>query len=69
MKLQGLKLCGLRQNQISTSNYIYQNDQHEKIYTFGDLRRETPTHKAGAHAISKFWVIKKSNSQGMGPKY
>jgi len=48
-------LRGLRQNQITTPNYIYQNDQHEKIYTFGEFGRETPTHKAGAHAISNFW--------------
>ena len=55
LKLRGLKLRRLRQNQISTPNYIYQNDQQEKIYTFGNFGRETPTHKAGAHAISKFW--------------
>ena len=47
---------GLKQNQINTPNYIYiyQNDEHKKIYTFGDFERETPTHKGGAHAISKF---------------
>ena len=34
---------------------IYQNDQHKKIYSFGVFERETPTHKGGAHEISKFW--------------
>ena len=52
LKLRGLKLRRLRQNEISTPNYIYQNDQQEKIYTFGNFGRETPTHKDGAHAIS-----------------
>ena len=56
LELRGLKLRGLRQNQISTHNFIYQNDQHEKIYTFDDFGWETPTHNAGARAISKFWV-------------
>ena len=35
LKLRGLKLRGLTQNQVSTPNYIYQNDQHKKIYSFG----------------------------------
>ena len=52
LKLRGLKLRGFRQNQIGTPNYIYQN---EKIYTFDDFERVTPTHKGGAHAISKIW--------------
>ena len=58
-KTGGLKLRRLRQNQISIPQYIYQNDQQEKIYihkaAFGDLWRGTPTHKDGAHAISTFW--------------
>ena len=52
LKLRGLKLRRLRQNQISNPNFIYQNDQQKTIFTFGDFGRETPTHKAGAHAIS-----------------
>ena len=55
LKLRGLKLRGLTQNQVRTPNYIYQNDQHKKIYLFGDFERKTPTHKGGAHAIFKFW--------------
>ena len=55
LKLRGLKLRVSRQNQIGTPNYIYQNDQHKKLYSFGDFESETSTHKGGAHAISKFW--------------
>ena len=36
-KLRGLKLRGLRRNQISTANLIYQNDQHDKTYTLGNF--------------------------------
>ena len=55
LQLRGFEFRGLRQNQISIPYYKYQNDQHEKIYAFGDSGRETPTHMAGTHAISKFW--------------
>ena len=30
-------------------------EKHVEIYTFGDFWGETPTHKSGAQAISKFW--------------
>ena len=43
LKLRGLKLRGLTQNHIGTPNYIKQNDQHKKIYTFDNFGRETPT--------------------------
>ena len=55
LKLRRWKLRGLKQNQVSIPNYIYQNDQHKKIYSFGVFERETLTHKGDAHAISKFW--------------
>ena len=52
-RLRGLKLRGLRQNQISTANFRYENDQCIKINTLGDFEIETPTHISTTHAISK----------------
>jgi len=52
-KLRGLKLRGLRRNQISTANLIYQNDQRKKVITLDDFQNKTPTHTAATHAISK----------------
>ena len=52
-KLWGLKLRGLRRNQISTANFIYQNDQRDKINTLGDFENEAPTHTSAIHAFSK----------------
>ena len=37
-KLRGLKLRGLRRNQISTANLIHQNDQRKKVITLGDFQ-------------------------------
>ena len=51
--LRGFKLRGLRQNQISTANFIYENDQLLKINTLGDFEIETPTHMSTTHAIKK----------------
>ena len=39
-KLRGLKLRGLGRNQIITANFIYQNDQCNKINTLGDFGLE-----------------------------
>ena len=44
---------GLRSNQPSTLNFIYQNDQSYKIYTLSNFGYETPTHMGTTHAISK----------------
>ena len=44
---------GLRRNQISTPDYIYQNDRFNKINTLNDFYNETSTHSGAAHAISK----------------
>ena len=52
-KLRGLKLRGLRWNQISTPHFRYENDQRNKINIFGDFENKTPTHLRAAHAISK----------------
>ena len=52
-KLRGLKLRGLRQNQINTANFRYENDQCIKINTLGDFEIETPTHMSTTHAFSK----------------
>ena len=53
-KLRGLKLRGLRQNQISKTNFRYENDQCIKINTLGGFEIETPTHMSTTHAISKY---------------
>ena len=44
---------GVKRNQISTPNFIYQNDQRNKMKTLGDYGNESPTHSGAAHAISK----------------
>ena len=43
-KLRGLKLRGLRLNQIITLNFFYENFQHNKTNIFGDFEDRTPTH-------------------------
>ena len=52
--LRGWKLRGLTWNRINTLNFIDQNDQCKKIYSFGDFGNETPTHMGATHAIPKF---------------
>ena len=52
-KLRGLKLRGLGRNQIITANFIYQNDQCNKVNTLGDFENETPTYISTTHAFSK----------------
>ena len=52
-KLRGLKLRGLRRNQISTANFAYQNDQRDKINGLSDFRNNTPTHISATYAFSK----------------
>ena len=52
-KLRGLKLRGLSQNQISTPDFIYENDHRNKINIFGDFENEITTYMGAAHAISK----------------
>ena len=52
-KLRGLKLRGLRQNQIGTPHLIYRNDQCNKINIQCDFENETPTYIGAAHANSK----------------
>ena len=42
------------ENQISTLNFTYQNDQCKNLYLVGDFGNETPTHMGTTHAISKF---------------
>ena len=37
LKLRGLKLRGLRKNQIGTPYITYENDRREKINTLGDF--------------------------------
>ena len=49
----GLKLRGLRQNQISTRECISENDQCKKLCNLGDFENEKPTHMSATHAISK----------------
>ena len=59
-KLRGLKLRGLRRNQISTPHFIYKNDQYNKINTGWFL--EWKTHAYGcAHANSKVNLVIKSS--------
>ena len=41
-------------NQISTLNFIYQNDQCKKIYSLVDFGNETPTQMGATHAIPIF---------------
>ena len=52
-KLRGLKLRGLRRNQISTPDYIYQNDHRKKINTLSYFVNPTPMHMGATHASSK----------------
>ena len=42
---------GLRQNQMSTPHFIYENGQRNKINALADFENETPTRTA--HANSK----------------
>ena len=49
----GLKLRGLRQNQINTRDFIYRNDQRKKFFNLGDFENETSTHMGATHANSK----------------
>ena len=51
--LRGFKLCGLGRNHIITANFIYQNDQCNKVNTLGDFENETPTYISTTHAFSK----------------
>ena len=44
-KLRGLKLRGLRQNQISTANFRYENGQCIKINTLSDFEMKNRPHK------------------------
>ena len=52
-KLRGLKLRGLRRNQLSTLSIMCENDQRKKIDTLSDFYNKTPTHMTVTHAISK----------------
>ena len=52
-KLRGLKLRGLRRNQINTPNFTYGNVQRNKTNLFGDFENWTPTHIGTTHAFSK----------------
>ena len=38
--LRGLKLRGLRQNQMSTPHFIYENGQRNKINALADFENE-----------------------------
>ena len=60
-KLRGLKLRGLRRNQISTPYSIYQIDQRNEVNTISDFENETPAHISPTHAISK--IEQKSQNQ------
>ena len=44
---------GLNRNQLSTSHFIYKNDQCNKINSHGDFEDETPTYLGAAHVILK----------------
>ena len=63
-KLRRLKFSGLKRNQTNTPNFIYENDQHNKINIFGDFESGTPTHIGAAHAFSKY----QQNFQNRIPK-
>ena len=63
-KLGGLKLRGLRLNQISIPYFIYQIDHGDEVDTFDDFENETPTHMSAFHAISKI----KQKSQNRTPR-
>ena len=52
-KLRGLKLRGWKRNQMKTLNFIYDNDQRNRINIFGDSESVTPTHLGAAHAFLK----------------
>ena len=52
------------QNQMSTPNFISENDQHNKINIFGDFESGTPMHIGAAHAFSKY----QQNFQNRIPK-
>ena len=51
--LRGLKLRGLRQNQISTRGCISQINQRKKLCYLGDFENKSPTHMSATHAFSK----------------
>ena len=51
--LRGLKLRGLRKNQISDPNFKCENNQHNKTCVRSDFGSELPTHLGATHAISK----------------
>ena len=44
---------GLRQNQLSTREFISQNDQRKKLCNLDDFENETPTYMGATHANSK----------------
>ena len=63
-KLRGLKLRGLRQNQISKTNFRYENDQCIKINTVVHFEIETPTNMTTTHAESfSIFLNKKSPTE------
>ena len=58
---------GLKENQISTSSFIYENDHCNKINTLSVFGSQTPTHLGAAHAISKKMTkSSESNSSDFG---
>ena len=52
-KLQGIKLRGLRRNQISTPYFIYQIVRSNRIKIIRNFENETPTHISATYAFSK----------------
>ena len=52
-KLRGLKLRGLRRNQIKTSYLTYQINHRNQVNTISDFENETPTRMSATHTISQ----------------
>ena len=52
-KITEVEMRGLKQNQINTLIFTYQNDQRNNICLLSDCGNETPTHIDATHAFSK----------------
>ena len=54
-KITEVEMRGLKQNQINTLIFTYQNDQRNNICLLSDCGNETPTHIDATHAFSKIF--------------
>ena len=66
-KLRGLKMRGLRQNQIGGLIYTYANNGRNKVTNNVIFGMKKPAHMGAAHAISKIEKKIKLNSHGIRP--